>query len=399
MTEEVSREYIRNEVGRLLVDVPPTTVSPEEFRRAQFERGLAFVHFPEGLGGRGESPSLQSEVDAMLAAAGVPSAFAANPIGVGMGAPTLMSQGSHELQHRMLGPLFSGEEIWCQLFSEPGAGSDVASLATRAFRDGDEWVVTGQKVWTTFAHVARWGLLVARSDPEVPKHRGMTYFVLDMHAAGVEVRPLRQITGETEFNEVYLTEVRIPDAYRLGDPGQGWSVAITTLMNERSSIGGVVVARGGGPIAMAIELWRERGARNLSRRDAFLSFWVRAEVLRLTNQRAAQSRVRGDPGPEGSTAKLAAAELNQEIFEFCVDLLGEEGLFYPDYSLQRPKGSLAQESQNERGPAQAYLRSRANSIEGGTSEIMRNILGERVLGLPGEPRGDKELAWSMLPRS
>ncbi len=184
--------------------------------------------------------------------------YGRNPIGYGMGAPTLVAHGSDAQRARYLRPLFTGEEIWCQLFSEPGAGSDVASLATTAVRDGDEWIVNGQKVWTTLAHLSRWGMLIARTDPDAPKHKGMTYFVIDMQAPGVEVRPLRQMTGEAEFNEVFMTDVRIPDAERLGDVGEGWRVSLTTLMNERVSIGGAIPPREGGMIRVAL---RGRGAR------------------------------------------------------------------------------------------------------------------------------------------
>ena len=196
---------------RLLAEHPPATTPPREFLGAQFDLGLAWVHFPEGFGGLGLSPKLQETINPRLRAAGAPSSGPRNPIGYGMGAPTVVTHGSDAQRTRYLRPLFTGEEVWCQLFSEPGAGSDVASLSTRAVRDGDEWVVNGQKVWTTVAHLAKWGMLVARTDPEAPKHRGMTYFVVDMQAPGVEVRPLRQITGEAEFNEVYFTDVRIPD--------------------------------------------------------------------------------------------------------------------------------------------------------------------------------------------
>jgi alkylation response protein AidB-like acyl-CoA dehydrogenase len=297
--------------------------------------------------------------------------------------------------------MFTGEERWCQLFSEPGAGSDFAGLATRAVRDGDEWVVNGQKVWNTLAHVADRGMLVTRTDPEVPKHRGLTYFVVDMHAPGVEVRPLRQITGEAEFNEVYLTDVRIPDTDRIGGEGDGWRVSLTTLMNERSSIGGGSGGgprRGGGPIAEAVRLWRElpEDQRDPVRRDRLVTLWVAAETLRLTNLRAGANRRAGNPGPEGSVAKLALAEQNKAIYELCIDLLGPAGLIDYDYTFRR-SDTLAGEGW---GPARkGFLRVRANSIEGGTSEIMRNILGEQVLGLPGEPRVDKDLAWSKVPRS
>jgi alkylation response protein AidB-like acyl-CoA dehydrogenase len=196
------------------------------------------VQFDQGFGGLGLSPQLQRVIDEQLASGGAPSAFLANPLGHGMGAPTVHTWGSEPLKRRYLRPLFTGEEVWCQLFSEPGAGSDVASLATRAVRDGDEWVINGQKVWTTLGHLARFAMLVARTDPEARKHSGMSYFVCDMHAPGVDVRPLRQMTGDAEFNEVYLTDVRIPDGNMLGRPGDGWRVTLTTLMNERVMLGG-----------------------------------------------------------------------------------------------------------------------------------------------------------------
>jgi alkylation response protein AidB-like acyl-CoA dehydrogenase len=319
-----------------------------------------------------------------------------------MGAPTVATHGSEEQRRRYLRPLFTGEEIWCQLFSEPGAGSDVAGLATRAVRDGDEWVVNGQKVWTTLAHLARWGMLVARTDTEAPKHRGLTYFVIDMHGPGVEVRPLRQMTGEAEFNEVYFTDARVPDAERLGAVGEGWHVALTTLMNERVSIGGGGISqRGGGPITEAVRLWHEHHASDSTPegavlKDRLVQLWIRSEVGRLTNMRASQNRKLGTPGPEGSTAKLAMAELNKDVYNLCIDLIGLEGTLYGTYEMVRPTLAGGMENPDIR---KSFLRSRANSIEGGTSEVMRNILGERVLGLPGEPRVDKDQPWSLVPRN
>jgi alkylation response protein AidB-like acyl-CoA dehydrogenase len=390
-------QEVRAATLRLVEELDFQAVGGVAFRGEQYDRGLAFVHHPVGLGGLGLSPGLQGVIDETLAEAKVPPAFASNPIGVGMGAPTVMTYGSVELAHRLLRPLFTGEEIWCQLFSEPGAGSDVASLATRAIKDGDEWTISGQKVWTTLAHVARWGMLVARSDPDVPKHRGLTYFVLDMHAPGVEVRPLRQITGEAEFNEVYLSDVHVPDAMRLGDVGKGWSVAITTLMNERASIGGLVLPRSGGAIAEAITTFRSLGSP-VESLDELMQLWCGVEALRLTSLRAAAQRQQGNPGPEGSVVKLANAELNQRIYEYCVDLQQGEALFYPDYTMRRPEFAGVHGEVQARTATQAFLRSRANTIEGGTSEVMRNILGERVLGLPGEPRADKDLPWSTIPK-
>jgi alkylation response protein AidB-like acyl-CoA dehydrogenase len=384
---------IEQRVEQLLAEHPPAETKPVDFLGAQFDAGLAWVHFPEGEGGLGVAPSLQRAVDDRLKAADAPSPFPRNPIGYGMGAPTVQTHGSPAQRSRYLRPLFTGEEIWCQLFSEPGAGSDVASLSTRAVRDGDEWVVNGQKVWTTLAHVARWGMLLARTDPEAVKHKGLTYFVVDMHAPGVEVRPLRQMTGDAEFNEVYFTDVRIPDEERLGDVGEGWGVSLTTLMNERVALGGTTPPRESGPIADVLRVWRQKGGTAVQR-DRVARAWIRAEVLRLTNIRASQVRRAGTPGPEGSVGKVISAELNKDLSELAEDLLGAEGMEYGSYDVARSANALHYTSTQ-----QYFLRMRANSIEGGTSEIMRNILGERVLGLPGDVRVDKDRPWAEVPRS
>lgn len=394
-TTESAEATVDEAIDGLLSDHDPATTGEVTFWGAQFDAGLAWVNFPVGRGGLGVAPSYQGRVAERLEAAGAPRGnIARNIIGYGMGGPTVLTHGTPEQQDRWLRPLFTAEEVWCQLFSEPAAGSDLAGLATLAVRDGDEWVVNGQKVWTTLAHTARWGLLVARTDPDQPKHRGLTYFVIDMDQPGVEVRPLRQITGEAEFNEVYFTDARIPDADRLGGVGDGWRVSLTTLMNERVAIGSAVPSRGEGAIGMAVDLWKGRGASSVLR-DRLMQLWVEAEVLRLTNIRAAQARTLGTPGPEGSTAKLHWADLNKRIYEFCVDLMGPEGLVYPEtYAFRVPDES----AMGRRSPQMNFLRARANSIEGGTSEIMKNILGERVLGLPGEPRVDKDLPWREVPR-
>jgi len=380
---------------QLLEELPPKETDPVTFLGRQFDLGLAWVHFPEGDGGLGLSPKLQRTINETLHSAGAPIAAYRNVIGHGMGAPTVVTHGSEEQKRRYLRPLFTGEEVWCQLFSEPGAGSDVAGLATKAVRDGDEWIVNGQKVWTTLAHLAKWGMLVARTDPEAPKHKGMTYFVVDMQGPGVEVRPLYQITGEAEFNEVYFTDARIPDSERLSDPGDGWRVVLTTLMNERVAIGGGVPAKGSGFIGEAVKAWKERGHDDPARKDELMALWTRAEVLRLTNIRAGQLRVVGTPGPEGSIGKAMSADLNKDITAFTVSLMGAEGMLKPDgYPMKRPEHAMTWGS-----PQQAFLRTRANSIEGGTTEIAKNILGERVLGLPGDVRTDKEGPWSQVPRS
>jgi len=397
-TGSSDEQRVEELLDRLLSDHDPKG-DVLDFLGAQFDAGLAWVHFPEGEGGLGLDPKVQRLVMERIDAAGGPNPYYRNPIGHGMGAPTVMSHGSEAQKARYLRPLFTGEEVWCQLFSEPGAGSDVASLSSRAVRDGDEWVVNGQKVWTTLAHISRWGMLVARTDPDQPKHKGLTYFVVDMHAPGVEVRPLRQITGDAEFNEVYFTDVRIPDAERLGDVGEGWRVSITTLMNERVSIGGAIAPKGSGPIGEAVRLWKERApggdpAVEAARKDELIRLWIRAEANRLTNLRASQNRRLGTPGPEGSTGKLAFAETNLRIYEFCMELMGSNAMLYGSYEMNAPRSAM-----ESRSLQQAFLRSRANSIEGGTSEIMRNILGERVLGLPGDVRTDKDRPWTEVPRS
>ncbi|MDQ3946782.1 MAG: acyl-CoA dehydrogenase family protein [Actinomycetota bacterium] len=399
-------DQVQRAVEELLAAHDPAATDRRAFLEARFDAGLAWVHYPPGAGGLGLDARLQRMADTALHAAGAPRPdMGRNIIGLGMAAPTLAAHGTPEQHREFLRPLYAGE-IWCQLFSEPGAGSDLAGLATRAVRDGDEWVVNGQKVWTTLAHMARWGLLVARTDPDVPKHRGLTYFICDMCASGVEVRPLRQITGEAEFNEVYLTDVRLPDRLRLGEVGDGWRVSMTTLMHERVAVGsGSQSVRGGGVIANALRLHAEhaRGSgcpRNEGddaiRRDDLMRLWVEAEVLRLTQLRATEMRKRGTPGPEGSVSKLAWAELNQRITNFCVNLMGPDGALFPSgYEMRRPE----EVSLTAGDPRHLFLRTRANSIEGGTSEVLRNILAERVLGLPGDPRVDKDLPWRDVPRS
>ncbi len=387
---------------RLLSEVDPAAADDRELRGHQYDLGLAWVHFPPGFGGVGVPPRFQSRVERALAAAGARPLAPERFFGLTMAGPTVATHGSDEIRHRLLRRMFTGEDIWCQLFSEPGAGSDLAGLATRAVRDGDEWVISGQKVWNTVAHLADRGMLVARTDPDAPKHRGLTYFALDMHAPGVDVRPLRQMTGEAEFNEVYMTDVRVPDADRVGDPGDGWRVAMTTLMNERLTIGGGGGSgqgsrRGQGAIAEAVRLWQEAPDPHPALRDRLMKLWCEAETLRLTNIRAAHNARAGNPGPEGSIAKLAFAECNKRIYDLCVDLLGADGTVGYDYSMRRSEmiGLVGPPGSARR----LFLRSRANSIEGGTSEIQRNIIGERVLGLPGDIRVDKDLPWSQVPRS
>ncbi|MFM8265797.1 MAG: acyl-CoA dehydrogenase family protein [Acidimicrobiia bacterium] len=390
-------KHVIDLVEELLAKYPPASTDAVKFLGAQYDAGLAWVNFPVGFGGLGLSPKYQKIVNERVAAAGGPNAYFRNPIGYGMCGPTVVEWGSEAQKKRYLRPLFTGEEVWCQLFSEPGSGSDFAGLSGKAVRDGDEWLVNAQKVWTTLAHVSRFGLLVVRTDPEAVKHAGLTAMVVDMHAPGVEVRPLRQMTGEAEFNEVFFTDARVPAAETLGKPGDGWRVSLTTLMNERVAIGGIIPPKASGPIREALKLWERLPAerKTTAVRDDLMRLWIRAELLRLTNIRAGQLRKVGAPGPEGSIGKMASADLNKDTYAFCMQLLGADGMLYGEYGMVRPSTAM--------GPVdalqKAFLRSRANSIEGGTSEVMRNILGERVLGLPGDVRVDRDKPWSAVPRN
>ena len=354
------------------------------------------MHFPEGHGGLGLSPKLQTVINERVFAAGGPNPYYRNPIGYGMCGPTVVEWGSDEQKQRYLRPLFTGEEVWCQLFSEPGSGRTSPGCRRAAFGTATSGSSTARRCgrrWPTSRSGACWS---SAPTPEAVKHAGLTAFVVDMEAPGVEVRPLRQMTGEAEFNEVYFTDTRIADAEMLGGPGDGWRVSLTTLMNERVSIGGSVAPKGSGAIGVAVNLWKSlpEERRDPIARDELMRLWIRSEVGRLTNIRAAQNRKIGVPGPEGSIGKLAGAEVNKDVYELCVDLMGADGLLYGSYEMVRPEIAMGADTLQK-----AFLRSRANSIEGGTSEVMRNILGERVLGLPGDVRVDRDVPWSQVPRN
>ena len=397
-TDVLSAEetHVAELTDQLIAQNPPSKTSAIAFLGAQFDFGLAWVHFPVGHGGLGLSPKFQKIVNEKIALAGGPNAHPRNPIGYGMCGPTVVEWGTEDQKRRYLRPLFTGEEIWCQLFSEPGSGSDFAGLSAKGVKDGEEWIVNGQKVWTTLAHISKFGLLVIRTDSEAVKHAGLTAVVVDMHGPGVEVRPLRQMTGEAEFNEVYFTDTRIPVSETLGNVGDGWRVSLTTLMNERVSIGGAIPQKGSGPIREAVKLWEKLPSerKDAATKDKLMKLWIRSEVARLTNIRAGQNRKVGVPGPEGSIGKMVSADLNKETYELCIELLGAEGMLYGSYEMVRPDSAMIFDSLPK-----AFLRARANSIEGGTSEVMRNILGERVLGLPGDVRVDREMPWSKVPRN
>ena len=395
-----AEELVKSKLQEL-IDFRKENNDIKEFWGKQFDLGLAWVQFPEGAGGLGLNPKYQLMVIETLRNEGISQQNrVANILGIGMGAPTIIEYGTEEQISKYLRPMFTTEEIWCQLFSEPGSGSDLASLSTKAVEDGDGYIVNGQKVWTTLGHLAKWGLIVTRTDPNVPKHRGLTFFIVDMESEGVDVRPLRQITGEAEFNEVYFTDVKIPKENILGSLGEGWRVSLTILMNERVAIGGNVRERGSGAPGHLVQLWKEKNLHDPVTRDKLIKLWIEQEAVRLTNMRAVENREKGTPGPEGSTSKLYEAEINKASYEFGMDMLGNDGLLFPrGYALTQPELNFEDESFGFTDTQSLFLRSRANSIEGGTSEIMRNIIAERVLGLPSEPKLDKDKAWKDIPRS
>ncbi|WP_236792232.1 acyl-CoA dehydrogenase family protein [Amycolatopsis sp. GM8] len=383
-------ETVDAAIEALLLTNPVATTEPRDFLAAQFDAGLAWVDFPKGNGGLGLPRELRDRVFKRLEQAGAPDGRAANRLAYSMAAPTLLAWGTREQHERHLRPIFLGEERWCQLFSEPGAGSDLAAIGTRAVRVDDGWLVNGQKVWTSMANVSQVGMLLARTDPEVPKHRGLTYFALDLSTPGVEVRPLRQMTGEAEFYEVYLTDVHIPDSARIGQVSEGWKVAMATLMNERTMFG--TKSMDLGPAEIALQLYRERGERVRHLRPRVIDAWIQARLLVSFASRRVHNPG-SSPGPENSISKIGFALLNQRGYELCLDLIGDESLLYESYAMREYSLDAPEPDVRTR-----FLRSRANSIEGGTTEIMRTILAERVLGLPAEPRVDKDVPYSRIPR-
>ncbi|HXY92134.1 MAG TPA: acyl-CoA dehydrogenase family protein [Acidimicrobiia bacterium] len=387
----------------LLRDHPPESTDPKVFLRAQYDAGLAWVHFPRGYGGSDASIDLQPAIDDRLAEAKAPpNGRMFNAIGAGQCAATVLLYGSDAQKQHYLPKVFTGDAEWCQLFSEPGSGSDLASLATRAVPDGDQWIVNGQKVWTSGAQRARYALLLARTDPDAEKHTGLTAFAIDMHAPGVEVRPLRQMNGGADFSEVFFGDARVPDAERLGDVGAGWAVAHSTLAQERYNMPRIP-ARGSGPIAVAVAAWQARADKTsagaLALRDRVMQHWVEAEALRLLQARAATLRALGGSGPEGSLGKLATSVVGRRLAEFMPALIGPDAMLIDGYddvpSMMRRDGP-----RNGRYVIQrSVVGSPAMSIAGGTDQIQRNIIGDRVLGLPREPAVDRGVAWSQTLRN
>jgi alkylation response protein AidB-like acyl-CoA dehydrogenase len=388
LTLSPSEESFRDEVATWLRENNPGA-EPEgsldevmqfrgEWQRKLHAAGWAGISWPKEFGGRGATMIEQAIFTGEAAAQEAPSP--ANVLGLAMGGPVVIAHGTDAQKQRYLEPILTGDEIWCQGFSEPESGSDLASLKTRAVKDGDEWVVTGQKVWTTFAQYAKWCMLVARTDADAPKHQGLTYFLMDMKQDGVEAKPLVQITGEGEFNEVFINEARIPDENIIGHVGEGWTVAITTLMNERAGLAFGAIAGIHNSLArlagLATEM-REEGGTTAAEdgyfRQRIAQLFIEAETMRLNAYRGLTKTMEsGIPGPEGSLGKWQWADINQDLTELALEIEGAWA------ALGRgSEGAVANGAWQYN-----FLRSRANSIEGGTTDILKNIIAERVLGLP-----------------
>jgi alkylation response protein AidB-like acyl-CoA dehydrogenase len=399
MTTGGESEMVEQALADLLSKFPePAGADPVEFLGAQFDAGLAWVRFAPGCGGLGVGREWQEPVDAQLGAAGAP-ATRGDFVAVHQVAASIEALGTPEQQSRFLRRIFTGEDHWCQLFSEPGAGSDLAGVATMAIPDGDEWILNGQKVWTSGGRLATFGLVLARTDPDAPKHRGLTMFIVDMRSPGVEVRPLRQADGGARFSEVFLSDARTPDRLRLGDVGDGWGVSLRVLQTERSGAADVFLR----PVDEVLEVWRQRrSALPEGLRDEIVRLWIEAKTIAFSNVRR-QTATGADAARLGSVAKIAASEHAQRLSGVLAAVLGPDALVGIDYAAH-----LAKDMTDTSGaptqfallsPQRFVLRARAMSIEGGTNEIQRNIVAERVLGLPADIRVDKDRPWREVPRS
>ena len=360
----------------------------EHVRRSQrwqallFDQGWAGITWPTAHGGRGGTIVEQMIFNQELSKFDVPGSVFAQ--GIGMAGPTLIQHGSDEQKARFLGPMLRGDELWCQLFSEPGAGSDLAALATKAERDGDEYVINGQKVWTSSAHYSDWGILLARTDPDLPKHRGITYFLVDMRSPGIDIRPLRQITGTAHFNEVFLTDVRIPASQIVGDLNRGWGVTMTTLTSERGLIGGGSSDPMPGLLRLADRF--QRRADPIVRQQ-LVDAHIRHQLIRFLGWRSQSAISRGEmPGPESSVLKLAHTSAISRLADLALAIEGPSGGLIPD------------DDAEIRAWAFGFLSQFASKIGGGTDEVQRNIIGERVLGLPGDPRADRDVPFRDIPK-
>lgn len=360
---------------------------PQPTARELAESGYVAPHWPAPYG-IGADPIHQLIIDDELARAGI--SRPSNQIGVGWAAPTIIFAGTQEQKNRYVLPALAGEEIWCQLFSEPGAGSDLASLSTRAVRDGDEWVVNGQKVWTTGAHYSKFGILIARTDPHVAKHKGITYFICPMDLPGIEIRTIRNIAGADSFNEVFFTDVRIPHANVVGDVNDGWRLAKVTLGNERVSLSTGGVLWGNGPTALdVIREAKLMGQHSPVMRQQLAQIYIEHTVLEIIRMRTLTARLRGSqPGPEASIRKIMADEHGQRVMAAARDIIGADAMVIG------PDDAIAGKHIRSRSWYSGYMFSQALTIGGGTTEVQKNILGERVLGLPAEPNPEKGLSWA-----
>jgi alkylation response protein AidB-like acyl-CoA dehydrogenase len=366
--------------------------------------GLVVATWPRPYGGLDLKVSTARRIDEVLRPYNL---GRLNPLGLNLAAPALFAHGSEDQRLRFLPRIVDNSEKWCQLFSEPGAGSDLASLATVAVRDGEQWVVTGQKVWTTWAHLSDYAVLLARTDTAVPKRKGLTYLLLDLHQRGVEIRPLRHMGGEKEFNEVFLAEAVVPDSQRVGDVGEGWKVANATLSGERQMVAGSgsggVDRIGGSGVSHLLELFRGRASTSGSsaavESDNLMRLYSEEKVREWTNLRVrAKARAGQSLGPESSIGKVHQGDLNQRIQVAAVDLVGMESVAWPTPA-DEPVGDADTWSHSLRFEVKGMLRSRANTIEGGTTEINKNVIAERVLGLPREPDPWADRPWREVPRS
>jgi alkylation response protein AidB-like acyl-CoA dehydrogenase len=361
----------------------------KRWQKIKYDHGWACLHWPQAYGGRGATPIqrvIWAEEEGKYNVPTQPFA-----IGQGMCGPTMMAYATEAQNRDRLPPMASGEEIWCQLFSEPAGGSDLANLQTRAERNGDDWVINGQKIWTSGAHYADWGILVTRSDPTVPKHQGLTFFFLNMRTPGIEIKPIKQISGRSNFNEVYFTDVRIPDAQRLGEVGDGWKVSITTLMNERLAVGDANGADVAELIALArqLEIDGEPAIQHAAVRTKIADWYCQWAGLKYTKARVISALSRGEtPGPENSITKIVSASKLQDIGAFGLDLMEMGGIMTDPQHM--PFDGLFYE---------AYMWAPGIRVAGGTDEILRNIIAERVLGLPQDIRVDKEVPYNQIPQS
>src|SRR6187402_3857299 len=385
--KELHAELSKSSLGRIRLANHDIVDVGKAWQKKKFEGNWACLHWPKEYGGRGATPIervIWQQEEGVYGKLTQPF-----QIGEGMCGPTVMAWGSEDAKRRHLPKLAAGEEIWCQLFSEPSAGSDVAGLRTRAEKKGENWVVNGQKIWTSGAHYSDYGILLTRTDPTVPKHKGLTMFFLDMKSPGVEVRPIKQASGASDFNEVYFTNVRIPDHQRLGEVGDGWNVSLTTLMNERSAIGAAVSTGFPELFEYCSSLMLDDGPAIEDRAvRAKLANWaVKASGLKYTSMRTISALSKGErPGPENSIGKLVAGSMIQDVATYALDLQGASGVV------------SGGEDAELAGRFQAMLlRAPGTRVEGGTDEIMRNIIAERVLGLPGDIRVDKDVPFNQIP--